>query len=187
MLPDLLEDRAALYVSGAMSAPERENFELILEFHSLLRARVRALQEVGAAVLLAGTRPAAPAGQPLKSRIMAALDSCPRRLQPDGIVVTGPDCRVQWVNPAFTAMCGYTLEEIRGRKPGEFLQGPATDPAGVQRLRDALRERRRCREALVNYHKRGSTYRVDIDISPILDDAGDPLWFVARERELPAA
>jgi hypothetical protein len=38
MLSELLQDRAALYVSGAMPAPERENFELVLDFHDELRA-----------------------------------------------------------------------------------------------------------------------------------------------------
>jgi PAS domain S-box-containing protein len=187
MLTELLQDRAALYVSGAMTAAERENFELILEFHAPLRAQVAALQEVGASVLMAGVKHAPRVNALLKDRLLGALDSHPRQLQPDGIVVTGPDCCIEWVNSAFTAMCGYTLEEIKGRKPGHFLQGPDTDPASVQRIREALNERRACQEVLVNYHKCGRAYRVDIAIAPILDDAGAPLWFVAREKELPAS
>jgi PAS domain S-box-containing protein len=187
MLTELLQDRAALYVSGAMTAPERENFELILEFHSPLRAHVAALQEVGTSVLLSQAKRPRAVNSVLKQRLLSALDAHPRQLQPDGIVVTGPGGGIEWVNPAFTAMCGYSLDEIKGRKPGAFLQGPATDAAGVQRIRDALRERRACREELVNYHKSGSAYRVDIAISPILDDAGEPLWFVAREKELRSA
>ena len=51
MLSELLQDRASLYVSGAMTAPERENFELILEFHDELRRMVAGLEEVGTAVV----------------------------------------------------------------------------------------------------------------------------------------
>jgi hypothetical protein len=54
----------------------------------------------------------------------------------------------------------------------------------VGRLRTAISEKRPCRETLVNYHKDGSQYRVDIRLYPILDDDGRPLWFVARERKL---
>jgi PAS domain S-box-containing protein len=136
---------------------------------------------------MAGLRKSPPVNPVLKDRVLSGLAGHPQQWQPDGIVVTGPDCCIEWVNPAFTAMCGYCLEEIKGRKPGHFLQGPDTDPAGVQRIREALRERRACREVLVNYHKAGSRYRVDISIAPILDDAGDPLWFVAREIDLGAA
>ena len=61
----------------------------------------------------------------------------------------------------------------------------ATDgTAPVQRIRDALRERRPCRETLVNYHKDGTLYRVSVAIAPILDDEQQPLWFVAKERKL---
>ena len=36
----------------------------------------------------------------------------------------------------------------------------------------------------MNYHKDGSSYLADIRIMPVLDDEGQPLWFVARERLL---
>lgn len=187
MLTELLQDRAALYVSGAMTAAERENFELILEFHSPLLAHVLALQDVGTDVTLAWLPQAPPVNALMKDRLFGALDACPRQWKPDGIVVTGSDGRVEWVNAAFTAMCGYGLEECKGRKPGQLLQGPETDPACVQRMREAVRERRACREVLVNYHKTGARYRVDVTIAPILDDEGQPLWFVARELDLGVA
>ncbi|MBL9211866.1 MAG: PAS domain-containing protein [Opitutaceae bacterium] len=181
----LLHDRAALYVAGVLTAPERESFELVLEFKDDLRAHVARLQEVGTQVLLAEVprQAAAPAG--LKRRILDAIESRPRQLQPDALVATDPDGRVEWANPAFSAMCGYSLAELKGRKPGRLLQGPQTDAAAVQRLRDAVRERRACRESLLNYHKDGSLYRVELAITPILDDDGAPLWFVAKERKLP--
>ena len=103
------------------------------------------------------------------------------------VVVTGPEGLVEWINPAFTAMCGYSLTELKGRKPGQLLQGPETDAAAVDRIRSAVRNCLPCREQLVNYHKDGTLYRVDIAIAPVLDDAGQPLWFVATERELKAA
>ena len=81
-------------------------------------------------------------------------------------------------------MCGYTLAELRGRKPGQVLQGPDTDAASVTRIRTALHNRQPCHEQLVNYHKDGSRYRADIRLAPILDDANEPLYFVARERKL---
>jgi PAS domain S-box-containing protein len=101
-------------------------------------------------------------------------------------VATNPEGLVEWVNPAFMAMCGYSLEELKGRKPGRLLQGPDTDPTVVERIRQALRARSACRETLLNYHKDGSRYRVEVSIDPILDDEGQPLWFVARERKLPS-
>lgn len=184
MLSELLQDRAALFVAGAMSAPERESFELLLEYHDELRAQVVSLQKVGTAVVLARARSVAAPPADLKRRILGALDAHPRLTQPDAMVVTDPGGAVEWVNPAFTAMCGHALADIKGRKPGHFLQGPETDPAVVRRLREAIGEKRPCRETQINYHKDGTKYRVDIQLYPILDDDGRPLWFVARERKL---
>jgi len=185
MLPEILQDRASLYVAGALAPEERESFEVIVEFHPELRSYLAQCQEVGAAVALALAPRAEPPPAELKVRILRALDRVPARVEPEALVVTDPLGRVEWVNPVFSAMCGYALDELRGRKPGHVLQGPDTDPAAVARLREAQRERRACRETLVNYHKDGTPYRAEVRLAPFLGDDGEPLWFVARERRLP--
>lgn len=185
MLSKVLEELAADYASGAMTAPERESFEILLEYQVELRRHVDRLRETAAEL----ARTALPAGlapsAALRARILANLG--PRAsspAEPDALVVATPGRRIEWVNPAFSAMCGYDLDELRGRAPGEFLQGAATDPLAVFRMREALAAARPCRETLVNYHKDGSAYTVDVSIAPILDDAGEPLYFVARERRV---
>jgi PAS domain S-box-containing protein len=187
MLSELLQERAALYATGAMLAPERENFELVLEFHEELRRHVAELQEVSARVAMAGvsTRVAPPAN--LKERLLQSVALRRRPVAAEALVVADSRGCIEWVNTGFTALCGYELDELRGRRPGEILQGEATDQAGVERIRRALRTCRPCREILVNYHKDGSPYHVDLQISPVLDDEGAPLWFVATERKLSAA
>jgi PAS domain S-box-containing protein len=183
MLPELLQDRAALYVAGALDADQRDAFELVLDFQPELRVLVARLQEVGAAVMLSSLRHDSTPPPNLRARILSAVASRPRS-ETHPMVVTCPRGRVEWVNPQFTAMCGHSFEEIRGRKPGEFLQGPDTDAEVVKRIRDAIRERRKCREKLVNYHRDGTRYEVELALTPVLDDAGEPLWFVAQERKL---
>jgi PAS domain S-box-containing protein len=187
MLTELLHDRAALYVAGAMTAPERENFELILLFHAEVRAQVARLQRAMAAVSLSRLARLDRPSDALKGRVLATLMGPAGRLEPEAVVVTSPEGLVEWVNPAFTAMCGYSISELKGRKPGHLLQGPATDAVSVDRIRTALRERRACRETLINYHKDGGPYSADVRIDPVLDDEREPLWFVARERKLPLA
>lgn len=184
MLSEFLLNRAALYVAGAMTAPEREGFELFLEYDAELRMHVSGLQEAGAALSLLWRMPRAALPGGLKARLLRSLDAHPRQLEPDAVVVANPEGRVEWVNPAFTTMCGHTLAEMRGCKPGHILRGPETPREPVERINESLRERRSCRERLLNYHKDGSLYRVEVAITPILDDDGRPLWFVARERKL---
>jgi methyl-accepting chemotaxis protein len=81
-------------------------------------------------------------------------------------------------------MCGYTLDELRGKKLGPILQGLKTDRETADRMRRAVHEHRPCRETILNYHKNGEPYWVDVAITPIFDDAAQPLWLIAREREL---
>ena len=182
MIEDFLRDRSALYVSGAMTVEEREEFELILEFHDEVRAFVAKLQEVVTPVLFSRAPLARPGPPPaMKSELLRAVAAQPRD-PPEGFVTTGPDRLVQWVNPAFTAMCGYALDELRGKSLGPILQGKRTDPAAVARIRGAIHDLRPCRETLLNYHKEGWPYWVDIQITPILDDEGRPRWFAAREK-----
>jgi len=184
MLSEMLQDRAAQYVAGAMSAPEREGFEILLEYHAELRECVESLRQVVTTMTLADVGPGAAPPAALTARLLGELERLPPRPEPAGLVVTNARGLVEWVNPAFLAMCGDSLAELKGRKPGHVLQGPETDRAAVDRIRTALHERQACRETVLNYHKDGSTYRAEVRIMPILDDAGDPLWFVAKERKL---
>lgn len=184
MLSELLATRAALYVAGSMTAAEREAFELVLEFQPELRAEVAGLGHVTTAWTLAGADPATVPPTELKTRILSTVGAHSSPAAPTAMLVTDPFGRVEWLNATFSAMCGFTLGELAGHKPGQVLQGPATDPAAVRRIRSAVAACRPVRETLVNYHKSGSPYRVDIAITPILDDDRAPLWFVAQERKL---
>ena len=53
MLSELLQEQAALYAAGVMTSRQREQFEVVVEFHDELREFVSRLVEVGAAVTLA--------------------------------------------------------------------------------------------------------------------------------------
>jgi PAS domain S-box-containing protein len=185
MLPEPVLDRALNYVSGAMNAPEREGFEVVLTFHQELRTHVAGLQEVMTTMAMSKVPPQATPPAALKLRLLASLDGLAPRPAAEALVVTSADGRLEWANPVFTAMCGYTLAELRGRKPGHVLQGPETDLAAVQRIREAVRVHQACEETLVNYHKDGSRYRVKLRILPVLDDEGRPLWLAAKERQVP--
>ena len=185
MLSELLQEQAALYAAGVMTSRQREEFELVLEFHDELRDFARRLAEVGAAVTMAARDHSGVGPTPeAKARIFAAIADSPQESQPEAMVMSGPDGLVQWINPAFSAMCGYTLEELYGKKLGPILQGEKTDRQTAARIREAVHACRPCRETILNYHKSGLPSWVDISITPICDEAGAPLWLVACEREV---
>jgi PAS domain S-box-containing protein len=184
MLSELLATRAALYVAGSMSTSEREAFELVLEFQPELRAEVAELGQVTVAWAQASEHLVEALPTDLKSRILSTVGTHSAPAAPTALLVTDRFGRVEWLNSEFSAMCGFTLSELAGHKPGQVLQGPETDPAAVQRLSTAVAAGQPACETMVNYHKDGSVYRVDIAITPILDDDHVPLWFIAEERKL---
>lgn len=79
----------------------------------------------------------------------------------NAIVVTEADrstgYRVVAANPAFCAMTGYSLDELRGGTL-KCLQGEDTDPLVIDSLRECLREARFFDGTTVNYRKDGSPY-----------------------------
>ncbi len=185
MLSEFLQSQGTLYTAGVMTQAEREQFEPLLEFHQELSEFVAGLTEVSAAVTLAITPRSGVAPLPrLRARLAGLIANCPQQTSPEGLVVSGPDRLVQWVNPSFSAMCGYSLAELLGKNLGPILQGQKTDRATAARMRSAVHEYRSCRETILNYHKNGTPYWVEVAISPVVDDAGELLWLVAREREL---
>ncbi|MDZ4743555.1 MAG: PAS domain S-box protein [Verrucomicrobiota bacterium] len=101
-----------------------------------------------------------------------------------GIVVTDTQGKVEWVNDLFVSMCGYSIDEIIGKKPGALLQGPLTDSAVVKRMRKAIQEKNSCSVEILNYHKDGDAYWVAIDLIPLRDKAGKFKNFVALEKEI---
>ncbi|MEM7376747.1 MAG: PAS domain S-box protein, partial [Pseudomonadota bacterium] len=102
----------------------------------------------------------------------------------DAIVITDQNGQVLWINRSMVELSGYALEEMRGRSPGELLQGPDTDPQGVAVLRDALREVRSVRTEILNYAKSGEAYWVEIALTPVLDPHGALRRFIAIERDI---
>lgn len=88
------------------------------------------------------------------------------------VVITDAFGYIDWVNPAFEQRTGYALDEVRGRTPGSFLQGPATDQDAVERIRTAIHERRSIREEVLNYTKSGEHYWISLNLTPVIDGEG---------------
>ncbi len=102
----------------------------------------------------------------------------------NGVVITDAAGYIEWVNEGFTRMTGYTLDEVRGKKPGSVLQGEGTDRAEVQRIGAALRKGDPVSATLVNYTKSGDRYMVRIDIEPLRDDSGALSGFMSIETDV---
>ena len=105
----------------------------------------------------------------------------------DAIVVTNIDGKVVWTNPAFEALTGYSAAEIRGRKPGEILQGEDSDPQVIEHLRSAIKNRQAVEAEIMNYQKSGEPYWVSLSITPLVNEANSAYGFMAISRDVTEA
>lgn len=102
----------------------------------------------------------------------------------DGVVITDVEGRVEWLNDGFIRLTGYTLEEMRGRSPGELLQGADTDADTVASMRAALARREGFLADVVNYAKNGEAYWIRINCNPLRDAEGNVQGFMAIESDI---
>ncbi|MDZ7714276.1 MAG: PAS domain-containing protein [Rhodovibrio sp.] len=102
----------------------------------------------------------------------------------NGVVITDTQGRIEWVNAGFERLSGYALSQLVGKRPGDVLQGPSTDPAAVAALADAIADRRPISLQIVNYHRDGRPYWVEIDLQPVFDESGALAQFIAIQRDV---
>ncbi|HLO51408.1 MAG TPA: PAS domain S-box protein [Kamptonema sp.] len=107
----------------------------------------------------------------------------------DAVIITEaepidePGPRIVYVNPAFTRMTGYTLEEVLGKTP-RILQRKKTNRTALDRIRTALQNWQPMRTDLINYRKDGSPYWVELSIVPVADETGRYTNWVAVQRDI---
>lgn len=102
----------------------------------------------------------------------------------NAVVITDANARIEWVNDGFIRLTGYTLEEVRGRVPGNFLQGPETDPHTVEVMRQALREKQGFNVEILNYSKDGRKFWLNVEVRPIHGPDGEVTRFIAVQSDV---
>ena len=101
------------------------------------------------------------------------------------VVITDAQRRIEYVNPAYTRVTGWTLDEVRGLKPGRLLHGPLTDVACAREISRALaREETIDGVEIVNYRKDGEPYWVSLHICPVHNEHGLLTHFVAIQTDI---
>ncbi len=101
----------------------------------------------------------------------------------EAVVVTDAEGTIQYVNPMFETMTGYTRAEAVGRNP-RLLKSGAQYIAYYRALWDTITSGRVWRGRIINRKKDGSLYSEDMTISPVHDDAGRIISFVAVKRDV---
>ncbi|MDR3626893.1 MAG: PAS domain S-box protein, partial [Ignavibacteriaceae bacterium] len=102
---------------------------------------------------------------------------------PNSIMITNIFGDLEYVNPMFTALTGYTSEEVIGKNP-RFLKSGETNDHDYKKLWDTLLKNETWRGEFHNKKKNGELYWESVSISPIVDTQGKITHFLAIKEDI---
>ena len=109
--------------------------------------------------------------------------SCAVEQSADTIMITNSAGIIEYVNPAFELLTGYSRQDAVGQSPGILASGQQA-PALYRELWENISVGNIYNSITVNRKKNGELYYVDESISPIRDAAGNITHFVSNGRDL---
>ena len=117
------------------------------------------------------------------SILLAAIKASGEAILVTSAELDRPGPRIEYINPAFTRMTGYELQDIIGQTPRIF-QGPDTERDALDHMHATLASGEAFQGEAVNYRKDGSTYMVEWLITPIRDMDGRIAHWVSAQRDI---
>jgi two-component system cell cycle sensor histidine kinase/response regulator CckA len=108
--------------------------------------------------------------------------SCAVEQSADAIFITNSEGIIEYVNPAFEMLTGYSLEEVTGRT-SSILKSGEQAPVLYREVWESIRSGNAGRSIVVNRKKNGEVYYVDESISAIRDAEGRIANFVSNGRD----
>ncbi len=113
-----------------------------------------------------------------RSRLVTAVQQAT-----ESIIITDKDGIIQYVNPAFERITGYTYHEAVGQNP-RMLQSGKHDATFYTNLWNTISVGQVWKGHIINKRKNGSLFEEDMTISPIRDESGNIFSYVAVKYDV---
>lgn len=114
-----------------------------------------------------------------RRRLSAAIEQAA-----ESVIITDTDWRVLYANPAFERITGFDRAEVIGRPFHDFYADGSSEL--FEEIRDRLTRSEVWQGHLLNQKKNGTNYTVDATISPVRDENGVIINYVALKRDITA-
>lgn len=102
---------------------------------------------------------------------------------PVSVVITNPDGNIEYVNPKFTEVTGYTLNEAKGQNPRVLKSGEQT-PTYYKQLWQTISSGKEWQGEFHNKKKNGELYWESASISPIINSEGAITHYLAVKKDI---
>ena len=99
------------------------------------------------------------------------------------IMILSPRGRIEWVNPGFTQLTGYSAEEAVGQTP-DILHGPETDQKTSALIQQRVGSGLGADTEIIHYTKAGKPLWIRSELRPTRDCDGRLEYFVALEVDI---
>ncbi|HDP98422.1 MAG TPA: PAS domain S-box protein [bacterium] len=101
----------------------------------------------------------------------------------EAILITDEVPRIQYVNPAFESITGYRAEDVLGKNPSMLSSGKQGE-AFYHQFWDIISSGKTWMGQFVNRKQNGSFYEASATVSPIFDESGKIVNYVAVTRDV---
>ncbi len=101
----------------------------------------------------------------------------------EAVVITNTSGEIEYVNPAFTNITGYSQDEVLGQNP-KLLKSGKQDSALYKQLWETILKGQPWHGELINKRKDGTLYTEEMAIAPVRDARGAVAHFVAIQQDV---
>jgi PAS domain S-box-containing protein len=101
----------------------------------------------------------------------------------DNVIITNKNSVIEYVNPAFEKLTGYSRKEVIGKKP-DILKSGKHNKKFYKNLYETIIYGKVFRSEIINKKKNGELYHTETTIMPITDIQGNITHFVSTEKDI---
>lgn len=101
----------------------------------------------------------------------------------ESIIITDRYGTIEYMNPSFTRITGYTPEEVMGKNP-RILKSGSQSSEYYERLWETITSGEVWHSTVIDRRKDGNLYPALMTISPILDNQGEITHYVGIQQDM---
>lgn len=120
----------------------------------------------------------------IKSDESLKLQSAALNAAANAIAITDPDANIEWVNPAFTTLTGYTLQECYGKNPRDLVKTDKQDKDFYKQFWNTIRNGKVWKGRITNHRKDGSNYLEEMTITPLINQKGKITHLISIKEDV---